>query len=84
MIPVVIVLSWGGRKKGRDGGGNLPMFHIRLSRIVTLNSPCKINVCHKSEKKNRSSLKTSGRDKEFSWSCLMVSWVGDVQFKGNF
>jgi hypothetical protein len=43
--------KWGGEgNRGRDSGGNLSMFHIRLYRIVTLNPPWKINVCYKAEK----------------------------------
>jgi hypothetical protein len=85
MTPVAIVLSGVGEgNRGRNGGGNLLVFHIghpELSHRMPLG---KINVCLKNEK-TRSRLKTSGREKEFTWSCLMVSWVwGDVAFNGNF
>jgi hypothetical protein len=66
MTPVVIILNGVGEgNRGKNGGGNLPVFHIRLSRIVTSNPPCKINVCYQNEK-TRSRLKTSGGEKEFT------------------
>jgi hypothetical protein len=59
MKPFTIALCWQGRKGlnggedvgqrrkglngGEDGGGDLT--HVRLSGIVTMNSPCTMNVC---------------------------------------
>jgi hypothetical protein len=45
MKSLAIALSGAGRRsRGRDSGGNLTIYNIRLFRIITANPPCTMNI----------------------------------------